>query len=387
VLHYKSLDSVTGSVATMMRNRVGDIFLVWFLSLLVLDEVGVLPLVALLLASITKRAQIPFSAWLPLAIAAPTPISALVHSRTLVTAGIILLIKREKPYSLLLFILGIVTMSLARLKALVEEDLKKVVALSTLSQLGLMVVSFSIGLYLLMFIHLLSHSLFKSLLFLEVGVVIHTDGGQDSRGLKLLPVSKLVLLFMALTVLNLSGLAYTSGMISKDLLLERNLSYPFNLLSFIFLLVVVLTILYSYRILSSLSKINTPLATLTRTRGKSVFSSLLLFLLSLTFMIGFAFNFLDLPPTILGGEKILFLLYLSVVLLFLKVYSASPFPLGIGVSVLLMGKSSLFNLKFTDRLGLSKDRILYYSLLSLSYSNFSKLGRWFLFFCFLLLIL
>jgi len=314
--------------------------------------------------------------------AAPTPISALVHSRTLVTAGIILLIKTERSYSLLLFILGVVTMSLARLKALVEEDLKKVVALSTLSQLGLIVVSFSIGLYLLIFLHLLSHSLFKSLLFLEVGVVIHRDGGQDTRGLKLLSISRLVLLFIALTTLNLSGLAYTSGIASKDLLLESNLSYPFSLLSFIFLLVVVLTMLYSYRILSSLSKINTPLATFTEVRGKSIFSSLVLFFLSITFMSRFTFNFLDLPPFILGGEKVLFLLYLSVILLFLQVYGAFSFPLGIGVSLLLLGKSSLFNLKFTDRLGLSKDRILYYSLLSISYSNFSKLSAWFLFFCF-----
>jgi len=319
--------------------------------------------------------------------AAPTPISALVHSRTLVTAGIILLTKTERSYSLPLFILGVVTMSLARLKALVEEDLKKVVALSTLSQLGLIVVAFSIGLYLLMFIHLLSHSLFKSLLFLEVGVVIHRDGGQDTRGLKLLSISRLTLLFIALTTLNLSGLAYTSGIVSKDLLLERNLSYPFGLLSFIFLLVVVLTILYSYRILSALSKINTPLATFTEISGKSIISSLVLFFLSLTFMSRFAFNFLDLPATIVGREKILFLLYLTVALLFLQVYSSFPFPLGIGVSVLLLGKSSLFNLKFTDSLGLSKDSILYYSLLSLSYSNFSKLSAWFIFFGFILLIL
>lgn len=265
-------------------------------------------------------------------------------------------------------------MSLARLKALVEEDLKKVVALSTLSQLGLIVVAFSIGLYLLIFIHLLSHSLFKSLLFLEVGVVIHSDGGQDTRGLKLLSISRLTLLFMALTTLNLSGLAYTSGMASKDLLLERNLSYPFGLLSFIFLLVVVLTILYSYRILSALNKINTPLATFTEISGKSIISSLILFFLSLTFISRFAFNFLDLPSTIVGREKILFLLYLTVALLFLQVYNSFTFPLGIGVSLLLLGKSSLFNLKFTDRLGLSKDGIIYYSLLSISYSNFSKLS-------------
>jgi NADH-ubiquinone oxidoreductase chain 5 len=142
------------------------------------------------LAAITKRAQIPFSAWLPAAMAAPTPVSALVHSSTLVTAGVYLLIRFYPVVSFvwagqLLFFLSALTIIISRVGALYETDLKKIIALSTLRQLGLMMISLAAGFRVLAFFHLLTHALFKACLFLCAGRVIHLYGGrQDIRDLR-----------------------------------------------------------------------------------------------------------------------------------------------------------------------------------------------------------
>lgn len=143
-----------------------------------------------MVAAITKRAQVPFSAWLPAAMAAPTPVSSLVHSSTLVTAGVYLL---YRAYDGLLLgrdvfeglgYIRLVTLTIAGGAALVEVDFKKVVALSTLRQLRIIIFSLSIGLPIVAFFHLVSHAMFKALLFLCVGVVIHENKSfQDVRSL------------------------------------------------------------------------------------------------------------------------------------------------------------------------------------------------------------
>lgn len=141
----------------------------------------------IILAAITKRAQMPFSAWLPAAIAAPTPVSSLVHSSTLVTAGVYLIIRfssiiNNDSLFTFIFFTGIVTMFMSGLGANFESDLKKVVALSTLSQLGLIFTILGFGLPSLAFFHLITHALFKSRIFMCVGFIIHRRGGaQDSR--------------------------------------------------------------------------------------------------------------------------------------------------------------------------------------------------------------
>lgn len=131
------------------------------------------------MAAITKRAQIPFSRWLPAAIAAPTPVSALVHSSTLVTAGVFLLIRfynflHTLPHfnSIILFI-AVSTIFIAGLRATTECDIKKIIALSTLSQLGIIITRIGLNMPNLAYFHIVTHALFKALLFICAGAFIN----------------------------------------------------------------------------------------------------------------------------------------------------------------------------------------------------------------------
>ena len=143
----------------------------------------------MVLAAITKRAQIPFSAWLPAAMAAPTPVSALVHSSTLVTAGVYLLVRFSAAIDgsltqTVLLLLSSLTIFMAGLGANFEYDLKKIIALSTLRQLGVIMRILSLGYPNLAFFHLLRHALFKALLFMCAGAVIHNiKDYQDIRAM------------------------------------------------------------------------------------------------------------------------------------------------------------------------------------------------------------
>jgi NADH-ubiquinone oxidoreductase chain 5 len=155
------------------------------------ESLGLLSLLrcSLVIGRVTKRAQTPFSAWLPAAIAAPTPVSALVHSSTLVTAGIYVLIRFSERVSLewrfFLFLLGTLTSIKGGLAAMFEIDLKKIIAMSTLRQLGLLVQCLGLGGVRVCLFHLITHALFKSLLFICGGVLIYCNKGvQDLRFIK-----------------------------------------------------------------------------------------------------------------------------------------------------------------------------------------------------------
>nr|ANQ92685.1 NADH dehydrogenase subunit 5 [Bathynomus sp. YS-2016] len=238
VVYYQNEKSEAAGMITALSNRIGDAAILLGIGAMV--ETGsweflfyptgggldYFLLVMVVLAAITKSAQMPFSAWLPAAMAAPTPVSALVHSSTLVTAGIYLLI-RFNPLLMsfylhnVLAMLGLLTTLMASISATYETDLKKVVALSTLSQLGFMVTTLSLGLYELAFFHLLTHAVFKALLFMCSGKILHSLGGQDMRsmgGLVLaLPYTGACL---NLSNLALCGFPFLAGFYSKDLFIE-----------------------------------------------------------------------------------------------------------------------------------------------------------------------
>lgn len=205
----------------------------------------------------TKRAQIPFSAWLPAAIAAPTPVSALVHSSTLVTAGVYLMIRfsplilSRVVFSNFLLLFSTLTMLMAGIRANFEMDLKKVIALSTLSQLGLIIISLSLGFVNLAYFHLLTHALFKALLFMCAGAIIHASGeSQDVRFIGSL-VFFMPIVGVCINIANfaLCGIPFMAGFYSKDILIEVSLEGVSNLFIVLLLMISVgLTAMYSFRL-------------------------------------------------------------------------------------------------------------------------------------------
>ena len=163
--------------------------------------------------------------------AAPTPVSALVHSSTLVTAGVFIIIRFYNFLSLtnnfyhILMSASCLTILIAGLSAIVETDLKKVIALSTLSQLGVIIFRLSLGCPNLAFFHLITHALFKALLFICAGSIIHFHNhGQDLRKVSYL-APQLPVTSSSILIANMSlcGLPFLSGFYSKDLILETSI--------------------------------------------------------------------------------------------------------------------------------------------------------------------
>nr|YP_010384293.1 NADH dehydrogenase subunit 5 [Odontodactylus havanensis]UGW52160.1 NADH dehydrogenase subunit 5 [Odontodactylus havanensis] len=271
VIYYQNEKSGAAGMLTALSNRIGDVAILLTISLMsayggwnfvfylnsICGEATMQPLVFLvMLAAMTKSAQIPFSAWLPAAMAAPTPVSALVHSSTLVTAGVYLLVRFEPAMhgglcSQVLLLLGCSTMFMAGLGANFEYDLKKIIALSTLSQLGVMMSILGFGLPDLAFFHLLSHALFKALLFMCAGVVIHSAKDyQDIRMMGgLVKFMPLTTFYMNLANLALCGMPFMAGFYSKDLILEMAFMGTINYISFLmYVFATGLTVCYTARL-------------------------------------------------------------------------------------------------------------------------------------------
>nr|YP_009704171.1 NADH dehydrogenase subunit 5 [Prismognathus prossi]QEN73229.1 NADH dehydrogenase subunit 5 [Prismognathus prossi] len=271
VIYYQNVKSYNAGMLTALTNRLGDVaFLMsigWMLNfgswnyiyfLEVLKDSPEMNLISLLmlLAAMTKSAQIPFSSWLPAAMAAPTPVSSLVHSSTLVTAGVYLLIRFSLALNslvlyILLFVSGL-TMFMAGLGASYEYDLKKIIALSTLSQLGLMMSILSMGGYTLAFFHLLTHALFKALLFMCAGSMIHSFiNSQDIRSMgSVVYRMPVTCAFFIICNLSLCGLPFLSGFYSKDLILEVvSMNYISMYVYVIYFLSTGLTVAYTARLI------------------------------------------------------------------------------------------------------------------------------------------
>lgn len=238
VLFFQNSSSWRARIKTALTNRLGDGFLIIVFSNLILrnnifiEKIFFVPLafvLLLILGSFTKRAQFPFRNWLPAAMAAPTPISSLVHSSTLVTAGVFLVVRfssffvENSSALIMLLISGIVTIIFAGVIALFEKDLKKVVALSTLRHLGLIMTSCALVGPLFAFIHLIIHAIFKALLFINIGyLIIRRNHNQDSRLLRL--NSNYLTISVLFSLFGIIGFYFFNGFLSKDLIIFIRLS-------------------------------------------------------------------------------------------------------------------------------------------------------------------
>nr|YP_010586609.1 NADH dehydrogenase subunit 5 [Tinodes chinchinus]UZZ44423.1 NADH dehydrogenase subunit 5 [Tinodes chinchinus] len=328
VIYYQNVKSFNSGMLTILMNRLGDVMIlmaiVWMLNygswnmiyykmIIQLDWYMQLICVLVVLGAITKSAQIPFSSWLPAAMAAPTPVSALVHSSTLVTAGVYLLIRfmnmLENTWILkILFILSIMTMLMAGLSANYEFDLKKIIALSTLSQLGLMMCILSLNLKILCFFHLLTHAMFKSMLFMCAGIMIHMMlNNQDIRYMgNLVKFSPLLIMNFNVGNLALCGMPFLAGFYSKDLMSEMFLFYKFNLIFFFFFFFSIgLTVAYTLRLMmyTIFFNVNFFCLLMIYDNYKMIISMFLLLLLSL-----------------FGGSLLTWLIFFNLIFIYLFIY-------------------------------------------------------------------
>ncbi len=221
-------------------------------------QTGVITTIALLLfiGAMGKSAQIPLYTWLPDAMAGPTPVSALIHAATMVTAGIYMVVRSNVFYSIsevaseTVAVVGVVTALFAATIGLFQNDIKKILAYSTVSQLGLMFLGLGVGAYSSAVFHVTTHAFFKALLFLGAGSVIHAMGGeQDIRKMGGLSGKiKITYVTMLLGTIAISGLPPFSGFFSKDEILAHTYEHS-KTLWLLGMIASMLTAFYMFRLI------------------------------------------------------------------------------------------------------------------------------------------
>jgi len=266
------------SISAFLTNRVGDCFLtvgmfaiLWSLGNLdyatvfslapyINENVVTIIGICLLIGAMAKSSQVGLHVWLPMAMEGPTPVSALIHAATMVTAGVYLLI-RSSPlieYSstilLICLWLGAITTVFSSLIGLFQQDIKKVIAYSTMSQLGMMVIAIGLSSYNLALFHLVNHAFYKGLLFLGAGAVIHAVAdNQDFRKygglISFLPLTYSVILIASLSLV---AFPFMTGFYSKDFILESAYGqFHFSSIAVYVIAVIgaIFTTLYSVKVL------------------------------------------------------------------------------------------------------------------------------------------
>lgn len=289
IMFYKSKKALTRRFLTIIINRVGDITLIisalffininsWSFETFCNLSISKEPIILIIVALFSKRAQLPLSSWLTEAIAAPTPVSALVHSSTLVTAGIYIIIRFERTISnikitkVVIFI-RIITIIIAGINRITEWDIKKTIALSTLIQLSIIFFSISLNLFKLSIFHLILHATFKALIFLCARTFINTFNTQDIRKISTAGhhISSTQTAFN-LANLSMCGFPFISGAYSKELIIEAAHSTSYSIISSVILLIsLTCSIFYSIKIIFRVGRFTTiiqPVSKLKETKNQ-----------------------------------------------------------------------------------------------------------------------
>lgn len=259
IIFYINYESINNGLFTLFQNRVGDLFFVFFILGLINIRIWrnlILKwgLIFLIIGASVKSAQFPFNAWLLSAIRAPTPISSLVHSSTLVVAGVFILLQfRYCLIDVLEVLKGIriLSLMLRRFGLLNELDIKKLIAYSTMRHVSLIIYLLSFQLYKVVYFHLNIHAIFKSLIFICFGfVILASYHSQDKRLVSLINLNPLIKIIYYFSCICLAGLPFLRGFFSKDLIIEKIIENSLEF-SFLFLLLLFLSIriYYSFKLI------------------------------------------------------------------------------------------------------------------------------------------
>lgn len=267
ILYYGSWESYNNAFVTLMIIRRGEWTFFIFVTGRIFQYIGSLSLsffletltLMLFIICITKRALFPFSLWLPKAMSAPTPTRALVHSSTLVTAGLVLLIKYRliwisSFFLSLALVSGFLTILVGRGLGLIERRVKKLVAYRTMSQIGLCMLVYGMGNLDSGFLNLIAHGIAKSLLFMQVGYLIHgAFSRQDWRVWSFGRMTGVIQLQVLISLISLCGTSFHSGILCKEVILRTAHESPWRLVQLIFIVLILYsTFLYSIVIYKTL---------------------------------------------------------------------------------------------------------------------------------------
>jgi len=299
------------SMSAFLTNRVGDCFLtigmfailwsfgnidyttVFSLAPFINENIITIIGICLLIGAMAKSSQIGLHVWLPMAMEGPTPVSALIHAATMVTAGVYLLMRTSPliEYSSTVLILclwvGAITTVFSSLIGLFQQDIKKVIAYSTMSQLGMMVIAVGLSSYNVALFHLINHAFYKGLLFLGAGAVIHAvSDNQDFRKygglISFLPLTYSVMLIASLSLV---AFPFMTGFYSKDFILESaygQFYFSGIVVYFVATIGAMFTTLYSVKVLylTFLTNPNGPIVNYKKAHESDIFMSLPLIILA-----------------------------------------------------------------------------------------------------------